>query len=165
MDHYRNLFFNNKSAFNANGDDQYIMSRHLEQRTKKLNDEIKSLKSSLPVSGSLVDTFIYKKTVTKTLRDGESYTCTARFIPTNQGINEGIIEMSIYAENWLSSPSWVQYNPVGAQIVTGYRTRSAGYAESYVWGAQSTGDGYNWEARVTATVYGTIEGEIEFIWS
>lgn len=136
----------------------------IEQRLKNLDQDIKSLKSTMPIAGSLVDTFVYRKSASKTLQDNEWFECKARFVPLDKS-QQGIVEMSLYREDYTSSPSWSANNPIGASISSGYSINDSGDYEVRTWGARSTGDGYTWEPRITVTVYGTIEGNIEFEWS
>lgn len=136
----------------------------IEKRIQKLEDGIKALKSSMPISGSLVDTYIYKATSTHTYANGDAYNCYAIFVLDDGTFTgQGIVDMALYDELWTSDPNWSSYNPVGAHMSNGYYVNS-GIIRTYTYGTFTTTGNYNYEVRATATVYGTLPGHIEFIW-
>ena len=136
----------------------------IEQRLRKLENDMKALKATAPISGSLVKTFIYKKTASKVYADGYDYTCTIKFIPSDINAT-GIVELSYYCENWTNSATFSQYNPVGAYINSGYTINSNGEYVISTTGAFSASDGSTYEVKTTATAYGTIAGSIEIEFS
>ena len=136
----------------------------IEQRIQKLEDGIKALKSSMPISGSLVDTYIYKATSTHTYPKGDTYLCYAVFVPDDGTFTgQGIVDMALYNEIWTPDPAWSPFNPVFAVMSNGYYV-NGGLIRTYTYGSFSTSGNYNYEVRATATVYGTLPGHIEFIW-
>lgn len=135
----------------------------IEKRLEKIENDIKSLKSSMPISGSTIDTYILRNTTTKRFADGEDYTCTVRFIPKDGKVMaDGIVEFSVYVEHWIET--WGDDNPVMSVISNGYK-HNQGVAEIIETGGHSSSDRSPWEARMTAVAYGTLDGTIEFEWS
>lgn len=131
----------------------------MEQRLERLDNDIKALKASAPISGSLVKTYCYKKTSSKTFPDNTSFNCSVSFAPDSE--NNGVVELSCYIETWTNSPTFSQYNPIGAYINSGYTIDSNGNYVLSTSGASITSDGSTYEVRATAVVYGTLEGSIE----
>lgn len=130
----------------------------IEQRLKRLNDDMESLKASSPISGSLVRTYCYKSTSTKSFQDGTPFSCIVKFSPSND--NSGIVELSYYIELWTNSPTFSPYNPVEAYINSGYQIDSNGDYVLTESGSFAASDGSTYEVRVTAIAYGTLEGSV-----
>ena len=130
----------------------------MEQRLKRVDDDVKSLKASLPISGSLVKTYCHNATSNKTFPDGSSFTYTVEFTPSSGG---GIVDLSGYIELWTNSPSFSQYNPVALFFNSGYTINSSGKYVATGSGSFAASDGSTFEVRAIAVVYGTLDGSIE----
>lgn len=134
----------------------------MEQRLKRVDDDIKALKANLPISGSLVKTYCHNATSSKTFPDGTAFTYTVKFTPSNEG---GIVDLSGYIELWTNSPTFSQYNPVALYFNSGYTINSSGEYIATGSGSFSASDGSTFEVRATAVVYGTLDGSIEINFS
>lgn len=135
----------------------------IEERVQRLRDDIKALKTSMPISGSLLETYFYTKTSSATYADGATAHYTIKFVPTNPQNGLGITELFEYCEGLATGGQWAQYNPVFLTVFEGYYVDGNGNAvrdESY----QSTGFG-TYEVKVTASVYSTVPGNIQITFS
>lgn len=130
---------------------------------ERLRNEIKSLKASMPIAGSLVDTYFYIKTSSNSYSDGQRVNYTARFIPVNPADGLGITEMSVYCEALASTQPWVQDNPVYLDIDTGYYTNGSGEAQ-YDGDFVATGYG-SYTVQITVAIYSTVPGSIQIDFS
>ena len=130
----------------------------IEQMLKRLKDDMESLKTSLPISGSLLRTYCYSATAKKTMPDGEWFNYKIEFTPSNS--NTGIMDISCYVELWTNSPTFSPYNPVGLGFNSGYTINSSGKYVLIDGGGFAASDGSTYEVRVIATAYGTLEGSV-----
>lgn len=131
----------------------------MEERLEKIGDEIKFLKSSMPIAGSMLDTYFYTKVASATYSDGATAHYRVKFIPADSSLGLGITNVYNYCEGLASSSPWSQYNPVFLSVSNGYYKNSAGEA---VFDDQFTNSGYgSFEVRVTAAVSSTVPGSIQ----
>lgn len=135
----------------------------IEQRVEKLQNEIRSLKTSMPIAGSLVDIYFYNEVFTKVYPDNTTAHWTAKFIPTNPSAGLGFTIMYEYCEALASDPRWAQFNPVFLSISEGYYINGSGHAvidDSF----SSSGFG-DYTVKVTISVYSTVPGSLSIEWS
>lgn len=133
-----------------------------ENRVNGLVDDIKALKSSMPVAGSLLDLYFYTKTEISPDYSGGTSNYTTKFVPDNPEEGLGLTEMYKYAEQLAKSDPWAQYNPIFFSISDGYgvdQDGSAARSDSF----ESGGIVYN--LKITVTVYSTVPGHIEIEFS
>lgn len=137
----------------------------MEQGLTRIENELKALKSSMPVSGSLVETYCITQRFTKTLANRSTNTYTIKFTPL-QGANiSGLSTLSIYEENWASGPVTSRYNPYSfASNTSGMQSGDGSISYSSTFSAQFF-DGDTFEVRIIASVYGTIPGTLSIAWS
>lgn len=135
----------------------------IEERLTRLKNEIKDTKASMPIAGSLLDTYFYSKTDSEVYIDNTTGTYKVRFIPTLPDEGLGMTDMYTYCEVLASNAPWSQYNPVQLFI------REGGYVDSnteYVYEDDFTASGFgNFTLRITAAVYSTVPGHIEIEFS
>ena len=137
----------------------------IEDSLQRIENELKALKASMPVAGSLVETYCITRHFNKTLPNRSSYQFTITFTP-NPGYEKiGINTVSIYIEDWASGPYTSQFNPysfTSSNIPTQTTTGVMAYT---VKGTASFYDGDDYEKRITVTSYGTIPGTLSIDWS
>lgn len=136
----------------------------IEQRLQKVADEIRSLKATMPISGSLINLYHYTLTDTITMESGKQFYCTVTFTPLNLSESTGLVELSTIEIYNTTSEFWSQYNPMSEQARTGSMAMPGGGYESYLTGVMSTSDEAPWEATVIANVTSTMEGTITISW-
>lgn len=137
----------------------------MEQELTRIENEIKALKSSLPVSGSLVDTFCITRKVTKTLQNEAPYQYTVTFTPDQEYGKKGLATLSIYEEEWASGPYTSQYNPYAFGSSHTSRQQSDGTITVTVGDTPYFYDGDTFDLKLTVSVYGTIPGDLSITWS
>lgn len=137
----------------------------MERELTRIESELKALKSSMPISGSLVETYCITQRFTKTLPNRQPYTFTIKFTPL-QGANlSGLSTLSIYVEDWASGPVTSQYNPYSFTSMTSGSQSSDGSITYSSSGTPYFLDGDTFEKRIIASVYGTIPGTLSIKWS
>lgn len=137
----------------------------MENSLERIKQELKSLKASMPVSSSLVETYIITQTFIKVLPNQQEYTYTITFTPYEDYRKIGINSFSLYKEEWASGPITSQYNPYSFGSVEGASQNADG---SMSYSTSSTPyfyDGDTFELRITASVFGTIPGTLSIEWS
>ena len=135
----------------------------MEQRLERIQNEIKSLKASMPISGSLIDTYFYTEVFTNTYNDNQQANFTIKFTPMDLDNGLGLTIMYEYCEALANDAYWSQFNPVFLSIDEGYYVNSSGQA---VKDDSFTASGYGaYTVRVTASVYSTIPGTLSIEWT
>ena len=132
----------------------------IEERVQRLRNEIKSLKTSMPVGGSLLDTYFYSKTiVSNSYPDGATVNYRIKFNPVTPADGLGMTELFEYCEGLADNSPWSDNNPVFLAVNNGYFVDSNGSAvkeNSFFMSNFGT-----FKARITAAVYSTVPGNIE----
>ena len=132
----------------------------IEERVQRLRNEIKSLKTSMPVAGSLLDTYFYSTTVISTsYPDGSTVRFRIKFNPITPADGLGMTELFEYCESLADNAPWSDDNPVFLSVQNGYFVDGNGSAvreDTF----STTGMG-TFKARITAAVYSTVPGNIE----
>ena len=136
----------------------------MEERMVKLENEIKSTKTAMPVAGSLVDTYFYSKTETATYPDNTPISYRVKFVPSNLAEGIGLTNMYNYCELLANDSYWSQFNPVFLDIDEGGFINSSG---EYVYTGSFNASGYGatYTLRITVAAYSTVPGSvmIEFL--
>ena len=135
----------------------------IEQRLERIRSEIKSLKTSMPIAGSLVDIYFYNEVFTKSFPDNTTAKWTVKFTPANPSAGLGFTIMYEYCESLASDSYWAQFNPIFLAISEGYYLDNSGNAAKDD-GFVSSGYG-NFTVKVTASVYSTVPGSLSIEWS
>lgn len=135
----------------------------IEQRLERLQNEIKSLKTSMPIAGSLIDIYFYNGVFTKDFPDNTTARWTAKFTPTDPSAGLGFTIFYEYCEALSNDPHWVPYNPLFLAISEGYYVTQSGIAARDD-GLMSAGMG-TFTAKVTISVYSTVPGSLSIEWS
>lgn len=131
----------------------------MEERLEKVDNEIKSLKASMPVAGSMLDTYFYTKVSSAVYPDGATANYRVRFIPADPSGGLGITNVYTYCESLASVSPWSQYNPVYLAVDSGYYKNISGEA---VFDDSFSSTGYGTcEVRITAAVSSTVPGSIK----
>ena len=134
----------------------------IEQRLDKMQNEIRSLKSSMPIAGSLLDTYFYTAVFTHNYNDGQETNYTVKFTPVNPADGIGLTAMYTYCEALAQDAYWSQYNPVFLSIDEGYHVNSSGQA---VRDDTFTASGFGtYTVKVTVSVYSTVPGSLSIDW-
>lgn len=134
----------------------------IEQKLEKIENEIKATKSSMPISGSLMDTYFYNKTeLSPAYQDGYIASFTVKFTPTNIAAGEGITNLYEYCELIVSDSYWSQFNPMYLNINQGYYMKDgiAQFDDSFF----AAGYG-NYNIRATISVFSTVPGSVSIEW-
>lgn len=134
----------------------------IEQKLERLQGEIKSLKSAMPIAGSLLDTYFYTSVFTHDYNDGDLSKYTAVFTPTMPEYGLGVLSLYVYCESLSTDPRWSPYNPVFLSISEGYQVNNSGQAirhDSF----RATGFG-TYTVKVTVSVYSTVPGTLSIEW-
>ena len=137
----------------------------MEKSVARLENEMKSLKASLPVSGSLVETYIVTENFTKTLPNHSSYKYTITFTPYQDYEKIGINTMSVYVEDWASGPYTSQFNPYSYSSVSNAAQDNSGTISYSNSGNVNFYDGDTFDMKIICSVYGTTPGTLSIIWS
>lgn len=135
----------------------------IEQRLERLQNEIKSLKTSMPIAGSLIDIYFYNEVFTKDFPDNTTARWTAKFTPINPSDGLGFTVFYEYCEALASDPYWSQFNPVFLAISEGYYVNQSGQAirdDAF----SSSGFG-TFTVKVTISVYSTVPGSLSIEWT
>ena len=135
----------------------------IEQRIDRLQNEIKSLKTSMPIAGSLLDTYFYTAVFTHDYNDGDTAHYTTIFTPANPAGGIGLTSMYTYCEALAQDAYWSQFNPVFLAISEGYHVNGSGQA-TYDGNFYAAGFG-TYTVRVTVSVYSTVPGSLSISWS
>lgn len=134
----------------------------IEQRLEKLQNEIRSMKSSMPISGSLLDTYFYNSVFMRDYNDNEEVHYSVKFTPVTPADGIGLTALYTYCEALTHDPYKSQYNPVFLSIDEGYHVNSSGQA---VRDDQFFASGFGtYTVRVTASVYSTVPGTLSIEW-
>ena len=137
----------------------------IEKSIQRIKEEMQALKASMPVSGSLVETYIVTETFIKTLPNKTPYSFTITFTPSAEYRSVNLSSFSLYEEDWASGPITSQYNPYSFLSIEGASQDNSGVI---VYSSSSTPyffDGDTFEIRLTASVYGTVPGTLSIQWS
>ena len=134
----------------------------IEQRLERLQNEIKSLKTSMPIAGSLIDIYFYNEVFTKDFPDNTTARWTAKFTPTDPSAGLGFTIFYEYCEALSSDPRWEPYNPTFLSISEGYYVAQNGEA-ARDGGFYSSGFG-TFTVKVTISVYSTVPGSLSIEW-
>lgn len=137
----------------------------IEQELTRIQNEIKALKSSMPVSGSLVETYCITQKSSKVFPVTSGFSYTIKFTPRAGYERVGIVTVSNYLEEWASGPVTSQYNPYSfVSGISSHQNPDGSVTLDYSEGAGYWYDGDTFEVRVTASVYGTIPGTLSIQW-
>lgn len=132
----------------------------MEQRMQQTSDEIKAIKSSMPIAGSLLDLYFYSKVETSgSYPDGATAYYRVKFVPLDPAGGLGLTELTEDGSFLASSAYWSQFNPLGFTVKRGYKVDPDGSA-SIEDGFFTAGYG-EFNVQVTASVYSTVPGTIE----
>lgn len=137
----------------------------MEQSLQRVENELKALKASLPVAGSLVETYCMTQKFTKTIQNGANWQYTITFTPFPGYGKIAINTMSVYCEDWASGPYTSQYNPYSYVSANNPTQANNGVMVFTRKGKTTFYDGDDYEKRLTVTVYGTIPGTLSIAWS
>lgn len=131
----------------------------IEERVERLRNEIKSLKTTMPIAGSLVDTYCYTQSSSAVFPGNTRASYTMKFKPTFPENGLGLTEMFEYLEVYSSDPYWSQFNPIFLSVLNGYYKDANGNAVKD-WGF-TYGNNDDYTVKVTVAVYSTVPGDIE----
>lgn len=135
----------------------------IEERIDRLQNEIKSLKSSMPIAGSLLDTYFYTAVFTHDYNDNDQANYTVKFTPANPAGGIGLTSMYTYCEALAQDAYWSQFNPVFLSIKEGYYVNGSGQV---AFDDRFIASGYGtYTVRVTVSVYSTVPGSLSISWS
>lgn len=132
----------------------------IEERLERINSEIKQLKSSMPVAGSLLDTYFYTHTATATYNDGVQAKYKIKYTPVFQDEGLGMTEVFVYCEANTSDPDYSQDNPIYLSVEEGYYVESGSATNDDYFTATGFG---TYEVKITVAVYSTVPGTIEIL--
>lgn len=136
-----------------------IQNSTTEKTLCSLRDEIKSLKSSMPIAGSLLDLYFYSETTTVTYQENTHVYCEVKFVPDDPSEGLGITEVFYMLECFATGGYWSQFNPIFLTVHEGYYENSEG--EAQVDEEASFAGFGDFETKVTVCVYSTVPGHIE----
>lgn len=136
----------------------------IEERLTKLENEIKSIKTSMPIAGSLLDTYFYNKVEVANYPDNVTASYKVKFVPLDSSSELGVTSMYTYCELLALDGYWSQFNPVFLSIQEGGYVNNSGEYE-YTGSFFASGYGDSYDLRVTAAVYSTVPGSIEIEFS
>ncbi len=137
----------------------------MEKSLERIEQEIKDLKASMPVSGSLVETYFISQTFIKTLPNKAAYSFTITFTPYPGYEKAGINTLSMYIEDWASGPYTSQFNPYSFTCYSNESQRNDGVIISTHSGTAYFYDGDTFEERITVCAYGTVPGTLSIEWA